>query len=198
MRTAIILVGGEARRAGGQEKYFFSYRGQTFIARLIDTLSGVVDEIVVVARDADQCTRFAEIEGIRVVQDIRRGIGPIGGLHAGVRHAHGEMLFVVACDMPCVHPGVIELLFSLIDEFDAVIPAWNREMLEPLHAVYRRSAVMDYIESHESLSLRDMVWSMNARYVNVHELQRIDPHLRTFTNINKVEDLHDLHRLTGP
>lgn len=198
MRTAIILVGGEARRAGGQEKYFFSYRGQTFIARLIDTLSGVVDEIVVVARDADQCSRFAEIEGIRVVQDIRRGIGPIGGLHAGVRHAHGEMLFVVACDMPCVHPGVIELLFSLIDEFDAVIPAWNREMLEPLHAVYRRSAVMDYIESHESLSLRDMVWSMNARYVNVHELQRIDPHLRTFTNINKVEDLHDLHRLTGP
>lgn len=198
MRTAIILVGGEARRAGGQEKYFFSYRGQTFIARLIDTLSGVVDEIVVVARDADQCSRFAEIEGIRVVQDIRRGIGPIGGLHAGVRHAHGEMLFVVACDMPCVHPGVIELLFSLIDEFDAVIPAWNREMLEPLHAVYRRSAVMDYIESHESLSLRDMVWSMNARYVNVHELQRIDPHLRTFTNINKVEDLHDLHRLSGP
>jgi molybdopterin-guanine dinucleotide biosynthesis protein A len=194
LKTAIILVGGEARRAGGKEKYFFSYRGQTFIARLIDTLSGVVDEIIVVARDAEQCSRFAEIDGIRVVQDIRRGIGPIGGLHAGIRYAHGEELFVVACDMPCVHAGVINLLFSLIDEFDAVIPTWNHDMLEPLHAVYRRSAVMAYIESHESLSLRDMIRSLNARYVNVHELQRIDPHLRTFTNINKIEDLHDLHR----
>jgi len=194
VRTAIILVGGEARRAGGKEKYFFSYRGQTFIARLIDTLSCVVDEIVVVGRDADQCSRFAEIDGIRVVQDIRRGIGPIGGLHAGIMHAHGEEIFVVACDMPCVDAGVVSLLFSLIDGYDAVIPTWNHDMLEPLHAVYRRSALMTYIDSHKSLSLRDMVLSLNTRYVNVHELQRIDPHLRTFTNINKIEDLHDLHR----
>jgi molybdopterin-guanine dinucleotide biosynthesis protein A len=197
VRSAIILVGGEARRAGGQEKYFFSYRGQTFIARLIDTLSCVVDEIVVVARDADQCSRFAEIEGIKVVQDIRRGIGPIGGLHAGILHAHGEEIFVVACDMPCVNAAVVSLLFSLIDNYDAVIPTWNRDMLEPLHAVYRRSAVMAYIRSHESLSLRTMVRSLHTHYVDMHELQRIDPELKTFTNINKIEDLHNLHRRTN-
>ena len=45
MRSAIILVGGEARRANGKEKYFFRYQGRTFIERLIDSLRDVVDEI---------------------------------------------------------------------------------------------------------------------------------------------------------
>lgn len=194
VRTGIILVGGEGRRAGGLEKYFFSYRGQTFIARLIETLSREVDEIVVVARDADQRDQIAAVIGVRVVEDIRRGIGPIGGLHAGLLHAHGEEVFVVACDMPCVHADVVSLLFSLLDGYDAVIPTWNHDMLEPLHAVYRRGAVMQYLERHESLSMRDMVKSLHARYVNVHDLRRLDPHLQTFTNINKIEELHDLDR----
>ena len=58
MRSAVVLAGGEARRANGQEKYFFTYEGKTFIERLVDSLSGVVDEIVIVARDPVQCTRF--------------------------------------------------------------------------------------------------------------------------------------------
>ena len=40
MRSAIVLVGGAARRAGGREKYFFTFPGKTFIERLIDTQGG--------------------------------------------------------------------------------------------------------------------------------------------------------------
>ena len=43
MKSAIVLVGGEARRAGGQEKYFFSYNGRTFIEHILRALNGVVD-----------------------------------------------------------------------------------------------------------------------------------------------------------
>ena len=57
MRSAVVLAGGEARRANGQEKYFFTYEGKTFIERLVDSLSGVVDEIIIVARSPVQCTR---------------------------------------------------------------------------------------------------------------------------------------------
>jgi molybdopterin-guanine dinucleotide biosynthesis protein A len=144
LRSAVILVGGEARRANGQEKYFFTYQGKTFIDRLIESLSQVVDEIILVARDPDQCKRFDTINGVRCITDIRPGTGPIGGLHAGSLEARGEEIFVSACDMPCVNPRVIAHLFNRIGDFDAAIPCWNVEMLEPLHAVYKRSELTTF------------------------------------------------------
>jgi len=192
-RSAVVLVGGEARRANGQEKYFFMYQGRTFIERLVGSLEEVVDEIILVAKNPEQCRRFQTIRGIRCITDIRGGIGPIGGLHAGSLAAEGEFIFVSACDMPCINPAVIAHLFECIDSYDAVIPRWNPDMLEPLHAVYRRSALLTYLESHDSLSLRAMVRSLSARYVPVDELKILDPALKTFTNINKLEDLERIN-----
>jgi molybdenum cofactor guanylyltransferase len=193
VRSAVVLVGGEAQRANGQEKYFFMYQGRTFIERLVDSLEEVVDEIILVAKSPQQCRRFHRIRGIRCITDIRRGIGPIGGLHAGSLAARGEFIFVSACDMPCINPAVIAHLFDSIDNYDAVIPRWNPDMLEPLHAVYRRTALLTYLESHDSLSLRAMVRNLSALYVPVDELKMIDPSLKTFTNINKLEDLERIN-----
>lgn len=197
MRSAIVLVGGAARRAGGREKYFFTFRGKTFIDRLIDTLKEVADEIVVVARDPGQCDRFGHIGDIRCISDVRRGLGPIGGLHAGALAVHGEYVFVAACDMPCIHQGVVRLLFDAAVGYDAAIPCWNADMLEPLHAVYRRSALLGYLEEHESLSLRAMIWSLETRYVPVEKIREIDPNLLTFTNINNLEDLESIDPSAG-
>ena len=194
MRSAIVLVGGEARRAGGQEKYFFSYNGKTFIEHILSALRPVVDEIVLAARDPAQCERFGHLAGVRCVSDIRQGIGPTGGLHAGVLEVRGDLVVVVACDMPCINPRVIEHLFSLMDDYDAVIPAWNPEMLEPLHAVYRRSALLAYLEEPGHRSLREMVKAMRVRFVEIDELRRMDPELMTFTNVNKIEELEKIRK----
>ncbi|MFA7304128.1 MAG: molybdenum cofactor guanylyltransferase [Methanoregula sp.] len=193
MRSAIILVGGEARRANGQEKYFFQYQGKTFLDRLLSSLRQVVDECVLVARDTTQCTRFAGIGWVRCIADIRGGIGPIGGLHAGSLEAQGDLVFVSACDMPCVDPTVVAHLFDAIGDFDAAIPIWNPDMLEPLHAVYRRTALLSYLASHNSLSLRKMVHTLNSRFIPVDELRAFDPDLVTFTNINKIEELEKIN-----
>jgi molybdopterin-guanine dinucleotide biosynthesis protein A len=198
LRSAVVLVGGEARRANGREKYFFTYHGKTFIERLVDSLRKVVDEIILVARDPEQCKRFNALDGVRCITDIRMRIGPIGGLHAGSLAAQGDLIFVSACDMPCIDPGVIAYLFDHIDDYDAVIPRWNTDMLEPLHAVYRRTALVNYLECHTSQSLREMVLNLSARYITVDELQSIDPDLRTFTNINKLEDLERINTPSGP
>lgn len=189
MRSAIILVGGEARRANGKEKFFFLYQGKTFIERLVDSLRPVTDEIILVAKNSEQCRRFDALTNVRCISDIRQGIGPIGGLHAGVLVARGELIFVSACDMPCLETAVVSFLFDAVGDADAAIPCWNPDMLEPLHAVYRRDALLKYLESHESYSLRPMIRNLNTRYVSVEELRRFDPVLRTFTNINKLEEL---------
>jgi len=195
VRSAIILVGGEARRANGQEKFFFLYQGKTFIERLTDSLRNVTDEIIIVAKNREQCRRFDVLRNIRCIADIRQGIGPIGGLHAGVLAAKGDLIFVSACDMPCLETAVVSHLFDAVGDADAAIPCWNANMLEPLHAVYRRDALLRYLESHESYSLRPMIRSLNTRYVPVEELRQFDPSLRTFTNINKLEELDRINAL---
>jgi len=194
VRSAVVLVGGQARRANGQEKYFFTYQGRTFIERLVDSLKEVVDEIILVARNPEQCRRFEGVEGVRCITDIRTGLGPIGGLHAGSVAAQGDLIFVSACDMPCINPAVISYLFERIDGYDAAIPVWNPDMLEPLHAVYRKTALVTYLESHDSLSLRAMIMNLSARYIPVDDIKKIDPDLLTFTNINKLEDLEHMNR----
>ncbi|HEX3002348.1 MAG TPA: molybdenum cofactor guanylyltransferase [Methanoregula sp.] len=198
MRSAVILVGGEARRANGQEKYFFRYQGRTFIERLVDTLRGIVDEIILVARDPEQCRRFDHLSGVRCITDIRQGIGPIGGLHAGTLAAQGDLLFVSACDMPCIEAGVVSYLFSAIGNHQAAIPSWNEDLLEPLMAVYRRDAILDYLKTHESYSLRPMIRSIDTLYVPVNDLRQFDTDLRSFTNINKLEDLEQINGDASP
>ena len=145
---------------------------------------------MLVARDPEQCRRFSHLTDIRCITDIRRGIGPIGGLHAGTLAAGGELIFVSACDMPCIQAGVVSYLFSAIGDYDAAIPCWNMEMLEPLHAVYRKSVLLEYLKNHESLSLRPMIRSINTRYIPVDEIRKLDPALVSFTNINRLDDLH--------
>jgi molybdenum cofactor guanylyltransferase len=195
MRTAIILVGGEAKRAEGREKYFFLHEGKTFLSRLLDSLVPVVDEVILVARNPEQCIRFKDYENIFCVTDIRTGIGPIGGIHAGLLAASGEVVFISGCDMPFVNREIVNQLFSRINGYDAIIPSWNDEKFEPLHAVYKRDALLQYLISHESLSLRTMIRSLSSYYINVDEFRKFDPDLRTFVNINKVEDLSTLNKI---
>ncbi|MDD1707801.1 MAG: molybdenum cofactor guanylyltransferase [Methanoregulaceae archaeon] len=192
MRSAIVLVGGEGRRVNGMEKYFFTYLGKTFIERLIKSLQPAVDEIILVAKSEEHCERFSHLYGVRCVHDIRKGTGPMGGLHAGVRASRGNLLFVCACDMPCIDTRVVSALFDALGTYDAAIPSWDSDMLEPLHAVYRKEPLQRYLEDPPSLSLRNMVKSLNVVYVPVSQLRNIDPDLSTFTNINKLEDLEDL------
>jgi molybdopterin-guanine dinucleotide biosynthesis protein A len=122
-------------------------------------------------------------------------LGPIGGLYTGALHARGELVFVAACDMPCINQNLVKFLFSLADGYDAVIPCWSKEKLEPLHAVYRRSALVDYLNHHNSLSLRTMVKNLKSRYVNVETMRGIDPDLSSFTNINKLDELAEINKL---
>jgi molybdopterin-guanine dinucleotide biosynthesis protein A len=191
-RSAIVLVGGEARRAGGKEKYFFSFEGRTFIERLIGTLEKVVDEIILVARDPDQCDRFTSFPNVKCVCDLEPGQGPVGGLHSGIRTVTGDLVFVSACDMPCIKPEVVDFLFKSVREYDAVVPCWDEAMYEPLHAVYRSVPLKEFLDNSRVFSLRNIIHRLNVRYIPVEQLRVFDPELTGFTNINHLEELEKL------
>lgn len=191
VRSAMILAGGEAKRVNGREKYFFFYKGCSFISRLVATFSGICDEIVIVAKSPEQARHFDGLP-VRCTWDRKRGLGPIGGIAAGIEEVKGEFVFIAACDMPTIHRSIVTYLFDHIGEYDAILPEWENTDIEPLHAVYRVSALKKYVEGHSSLSLRDMVNSLHTFRVSPEEFRKFDPNLETFQNINTLDELHAL------
>lgn len=189
-RSAMILAGGEARRANGREKYFFSYKGCSFISRLVMTFSGIVDEIVIVAKNEKQTQHFVGLPDIvRCTWDREPGLGPIGGIATGIEEVKGEMVFIAACDMPTIHKPVVSYLFDHIDGYDAIIPAWENQNMEPLHAVYKVAAVKKYLEQRTNASLHSMILGLNTKCVPSEEFRVFDPSLETFRNVNTLDEL---------
>jgi len=189
-RSAMILAGGEAKRVDGREKYFFSYKGCSFISRLVNTFVGIVDEIIIVAKNEGQAKKFIGLPDIvRCTWDKEPGLGPIGGIRSGIEEVKGKYVFIAACDMPTINKKAVSYLFENIGSHDSLIPEWENSDIEPLHAVYRVEAVKSYLERNRNSSLRAMIQSIDTKTVSSEDFRKFDPELETFRNVNTLSDL---------
>jgi molybdopterin-guanine dinucleotide biosynthesis protein A len=120
-----------------------------------------------------------------VVEDRFRGVGVLGGLHAGLQAASNDLTLLVGCDMPFLNP---ELLYSFAAWAGGCDVALLRrgEHVEPLHAAYRRTC-LPAVEAVIRAGKRRIVsfFSLvDVRYVTLEEVAAIDPHLDSFRNVN--------------
>lgn len=134
--SAAILAGGRARRFGGADKAALPIGPERIIDRELAALSGVADDIRIVAGDAD---RYADL-GVRVIADAIPDAGPLGGIYTALLDARRDRVLVLACDLPFVTRELLSQIAAAGDERDdAVIPR-SRRGLEPLCAWYHRRA----------------------------------------------------------
>lgn len=200
-RSAIILAGGRGRRMGMVEKALLEFEGKTILERLLENLFRVVDEVILSARDASQKEKLIPVienfpdRQIRFCFDTLEDAGPLEGIRAGLLESESEYSFVCAGDMPFVNPEVVDLLFEKASGHDAALPRWDERMFEPLHAVYSRKMLPEIEKAFErgKHSVLAPVFEMqDVVFVEVSEIREIDPELRTFANINTVEDLENM------
>lgn len=195
MRSGVVLVGGLSTRFEAGDKSMAPLDGVPMVQRVVDSVSPVVDEVVLVARDEEQAEEFRFLD-LSVVTDTVSGFGPVAGLHAGFSAAEGDLCFLTACDTPLIRSGVVEHLFEACDGFDGAVP--SNDHLEPLTAVYRRDPAREAAEralergDHRIIELyRDMG---TIQTVPKEELREADPDLVSFLNVNTVEDLEEAER----
>ena len=200
LRSCVILAGGAGRRIGS-EKAFLEFCGSTMIERTVEIVGEVVDDVVVVARDADQLKRLRHLAPeARLTCDPIQGFGPVAGLAAGMAEVEGERSLAVACDLPFLNPDVLELLFDLAEGYDAAIPVWDEGLIEPLHAVYRADTMARACEDALARGLRRIrapLEGLSVRSVSVELLRPPDPELLSFFNLNTEEDLDEAGRIEG-
>lgn len=201
----MILAGGNSSRLGA-EKSLLEFEERPLICWTAEKLSLAADEIVVVARDEAHARRLEEIIAgsapnlkvepkIIFTWDSVPGYGPVAGLCAGMRQAHGIFAFATGCDLPFLNPQVIERLFELADGekgYEAAVPVQPNGFFEPLHSVYHREKMLLACEQAVKKAERRIhapLQNLTVSCVRVELLLPLDPDLLTFFNLNTREDL---------
>ena len=170
--------------------------GKPLISRVIERISGLSDEfLVVIARGASGSDYSGVIPGfIRVINDERDGKSPLIGITTALRAIKSQYAIVLTCDIPFVNRRVIQLLLERVSNAEAAVPRWKSGHLEPLQAVYRREPMLQKSEealASGSLSPVDAIKKLaRVVYVSIEdEVKVLDPDLRTFFNVNTKEDV---------
>ncbi len=165
--------------------------------RILHALEPLCDQILVVtASDKLEIETWGRAE---IVTDTYVGKGPMGGIYAGLSKADSDPAIVVACDMPFLNTRLLAHMLEMAPGFDAVVPHFEGEMVEPLHAVYAKSCLSEmkaWLERGE-LSITRLLKQLNVRYVERDEYLPLDPRMLSFFNINYPEDLERANRIAA-
>jgi len=198
----IVLAGGRSSRLG-KDKGLIVLNGRPLVRHVFDRIAGIVDERIVVVRDQQQLENFRQtLSSVdRFVCDSFSPRSALAGMMTGLSHATGEHSVVLPCDSPFVSPRLVEHLFDQIGGCDAMVPRWPYGYIEPLQSVYKVSSSFEIGKrllaegKNDFRSLIDALGSV--LYVPVESLTSFSPELRTFFNVNNVEDLEEATRLVG-
>jgi molybdopterin-guanine dinucleotide biosynthesis protein A len=187
--TCLLLAGGKARRFG-VDKLASRLGGQTLLAHTCRRLAPLFEDLIVV-RAAGPDLPLDCGRAVTQIPDARPDAGPLAGLAAGLEASRTEWAFLAGADMPFVAPELVRLLWArATDDVDAVLPSGPRG-LEPLCAFYRISTLPAVAAAVGSGKRRVVSFLDDVRVVVVseRELAAVDPGLRSFFNVNTVEDL---------
>ena len=191
--TAVILAGGKSRRLG-IDKAALRLGDKTLLEGIVQKMSALSEEIIVVGDSLPY-----PLSGIRLVADIYPGCGPLGGIHAGLTVASNFHSLVVACDMPFLNLELLQYMVELGTSHDVVIPRWDNDKLEPVHAIYSKNCLgpIERLIQRRDFRIIHFFPEVQVRYVERDEIERFDPKHLSFFNINTPEDLERARRGLG-
>jgi len=181
----VILAGGQSARMGAN-KALLPFQGQPLIQRLADRFRAWFAQVILVTNTPET---YAFLN-LPMYGDRIPGLGPLGGLEAGLQASHFEHAFFCATDMPFVHEGLVRYMVGLAPGHDIVVPVLGGEF-EPMHAVYSRSCLPNITAKLNARQLRlvGVYEGCRVRAVTEVEICTFGDPERLLFNCNTPEDL---------
>lgn len=193
-KSAIVLAGGFSKRFG-QNKALLKLVDKPLILYVLDKVSTVVDDIVIVVSSRNQeeaYTGFLKSKA-RLTMDKYETQSPLVGALTGFESVRGEYSLLLPCDTPFVSTQITSLLLELCLNKDAVIPQWSNGYMEPLQAAYNTESALTAAKKaleDKKLNMHSMItYLKKVCYLSTLVLEKIDPELTTFFNVNTPRDL---------
>ena len=195
--SAIVLMGGRSSRMG-RPKAALDFGGVPILTRIVSELKRRFAEIVVVAAPESEDSLQIDMPAIKVVRDETAYQGPLDALRRGLDAVTNEIAFACSCDLPLLDSDVVAAIVAMLGEFDAAIPIVG-EKLQPLHAAYRKRcaialAALAMRGERRLIAIADAV---NTRRISERDLKVIDPQLRSFFNVNTLDDYQRALKIAG-
>jgi molybdopterin-guanine dinucleotide biosynthesis protein A len=198
MKSFIILCGGKSRRMG-RDKGSMNIDGKPMIIHVIETLTSIADEIVLVLRDDNQVDYYKEIIDtfnfnekvkLNICTDILNDQGPLAGILTGLQCIKSDKAMVIPCDSPFISEFFVNKMFSYsVDpNFDAFIPKWSDGNLEPLHSIYRKNieSIILKLLNEDIRDVKGLLKKLKVKYIDTKSL---DASGKSFFNINRMDDI---------
>lgn len=170
---------------GGRDKAFLRVDGETVFARTLALFRSCFEQVVVVSNTPEKYRDF----DVEVTADELPGLGPLGGLHAGLGRIRARYAFVSACDMPFLRSEPILFLVSQLRDQEAIVPCWDGD-IEPLHAIYA-TALRGRIESAVAQgvrAIRDFLPRVRVEFLSQSTMAAVKGAEESFRNVNTPED----------
>jgi molybdopterin-guanine dinucleotide biosynthesis protein A len=184
-----ILAGGGATRFGGQPKGLETVGGVRILDRLVEAMTAALGAPPLLVANAPEAAVWRP--DLRVVPDLRPGLGSLGGILTAVAEAPAPVV-VVAWDMPFVSAGLIGALAAGLDRYDAYLPQSDgRRGVEPLCAAYGPASRKAIDASLDAGDLRAVGFHAAIRVgILPHaEVARLGDPALLFFNVNTADDL---------
>jgi molybdopterin-guanine dinucleotide biosynthesis protein A len=184
-----ILAGGGATRFGGRPKGLEIVGGE----RILDRLAGVFERALgappLLVANAPEAASWRP--DLRVVPDVRPGLGSLGGIYTAVVGAPAPVV-CVAWDMPFVTPALVAALAAGLDRHDAFLPESDgRRGVEPLCAAYGPACAGAIAQRLDAGDLRAIGFhgSVRVGILSLDAVRRLGDPARLFFNVNTADDL---------
>lgn len=183
--TGLVLAGGKSTRMG-TDKALLKLNNLTLMQHSLGKLKRLFKEIMVSINTQGKYSH----DNIKEVSDVYPNCGPLGGIHAGLKEAEYEWMFVTACDMPFWEAPLVDELVKQRNGYNAVVPVLNNKT-EPLFALYNKTC-LPLIENNlkkNKYKVTDMFPNLNVNYFDTeHLLNNGIITNSTFMNINTLPE----------
>jgi len=191
--TAAILAGGQSRRMGF-DKFKLTIGSQRLLDAVTRQLAGVFSNIIVVANSNE----LIPGPGVTLIRDTYPGLGPLAGIHAALRQADCDYVYVLACDMPEINLDYICFLKDKLQgrNFDAAMGKIAGKS-EPFQAFYARR-ILPLVEQNlfdRKLCLQDLIGQLDCLFADEKEIRRFSPELSVYDNINTAKELESYRQI---
>ena len=186
--------------------------GETIIEKNLNIMKQLFGEVFIVTNQPELYLHL----GVPLFGDIYNLRCPMTGIFTSLVNSTYGWVFISACDMPFINRHLIRHIASKRGNYDAVVPKstlppenppispfdkWGQRGIakvglrgaytEPLFACYskRLLSAMEETLLNIKRGLKDFLSNNKVKYINTSEIKRYDPEVKSFINLNTVEDI---------
>lgn len=204
MMTGVILAGGKSSRFDNINKSFLKINDKYIIDTQFELFKKLFDEIIIVTNDPVAYLKYDAL----IVSDLIKNKGPLGGIYTALYYMKGDHSFIAACDMPFLNEKLIRYMIDNVKRdwiYTVKHPRSTSRSIstsltekhldaEPLHSIYSKKCLKTAknMVLDNKLKISYLFDELKAKAIDIDEVKRLDPDLRSFKNINTEEDLKEV------